>query len=128
MSEHVRKFDTGAMRDKDDNKLDYEAFLSPTVMLAFSQYMHKHRKLPDGSMRDGDNWQKGIPLQAYQKSLFRHVMQAWTLWRGYELVDDKDNDIELEETLCAILFNTQGMLHELIKLRMLQSGTDTKRE
>lgn len=111
----VRTFATGATRDTDENKLDYEGFLSPLVLKAFAEYMHEKRKMPDGSMRDSDNWQKGIPLDAYMKSMFRHFMSVWTHHRGHEGLFDNDAD-HIEELL-ALLFNVQGMLHEKLKVR-----------
>lgn len=104
----VRTFDTGATRDNDANKLDYEGFLSPVVLERFAEYMHKNRVQADGSLRDSDNWQKGIPLEAYMKSMFRHFMDVWSAHRGYDAPD-------IEESLCALLFNVMGMLHEHIR-------------
>lgn len=101
----MRYFDTGATRDTDEGKLDFEGFLSPRVLYRFAQYMHYHRHQADGKLRASDNWQKGIPAEAYMKSLTRHFMELWLCWR--EGVHEKINDI-----LCAILFNTQGLLHE----------------
>jgi hypothetical protein len=109
----VRKFETGATRDTDDGKLDYEGFLSPRVLLRFAQYMHKNRYQRDGSIRDSDNWQKGIPLPAYMKSLYRHFMELWLHHRGV-IVAGQDL---LEEILCAIIFNAQGYLHEILKAK-----------
>ena len=57
----MRNFDTGATRDNDDEKMDYEGFLSPIVLKEFGRYMHKHRKQTDGKFRESDNWQKGMP-------------------------------------------------------------------
>lgn len=57
MSKIVREFDTGANRDLDEDKYDYEGFLNPKVLEAYAKYMHKHRYLKDGSIRDSDNWQ-----------------------------------------------------------------------
>ena len=68
----VRTFDTGATRDTDDGKLDYEGFISPLVLERFARYMHTHRLQPDGTLRDSDNWQKGIPRDQYIKSAWRH--------------------------------------------------------
>ena len=103
-----REFATGATRDGDRDKLDYEGFLSPFVLTRFAQYMHKNREQPDGSFRNSDNWQLGIPEEQYLKSLLRHVMSAWTAYRaGDGYVDDDE--------LCAILFNAQGLLHERLK-------------
>ncbi len=106
--EHMRTFDTGATRDGDANKLDYEGFLSPIVLRRFAAYMHKHRVQPDGGLRDSDNWQKGIPLDAYMKSMFRHFMDVWAAHRGFDAPS-------MEESLCALLFNVQGYFHEWSK-------------
>ena len=112
----VRTFNTGATRDTDEGKYDYEGFLSPLVLERFGQYMHLHRKQSDGSLRDSDNWQKGIPLTAYMKSAWRHFVDWWFIHRGYDRFDKKDGHrITLEEALCAILFNVQGYLHETLK-------------
>lgn len=117
MSEKVRKFETGATRDKDDNKYDYEAFFCPLVLERRAAYMHKNRFQLDGSVRSGDNWQKGIPLEAYAKSLARHHHQFHKLHRGYPTLDEKGNPVDLEEAICAAMFNLEGYLHELLKKR-----------
>lgn len=106
----MRYFETGATRDSDEDKLDFEGFLSPYVMYRFAEYMHKHRFQADGHMRASDNWQKGIPQEAYMKSLLRHVFDLWIRWRA----DCTDREA-FEDALCAILFNAQGMLHERMK-------------
>jgi hypothetical protein len=103
-----RTFDSGATRNLDAEKLDYEGFYSPLVLERYAQYMHANRKLPDGSMRGSDNWMLGIPLPAYMKSLLRHVISAWKRHRGYG--DHED----LETALCGVLFNASGYLHELL--------------
>ena len=105
-----RKFDTGATRDVEDGKLDYEGFLSPLVLARFANYMHKHRIQKDGSLRDSDNWQKGIPRDVYMKSMWRHFMDVWLDHRVYGQVDQ----VGMEDELCAVLFNVQGYLHELL--------------
>lgn len=105
----IRQFSTGATRDTDENKLDYEGFYHPLVMERFAQYMNKHRKQSDGQLRDSDNWQKGIPKDAYMKSGFRHFMDWWRQHRGLEGQDT------LEESLCALIFNAQGYLFETLK-------------
>src|ERR1022692_3756819 len=79
----VRQFSTGATRDAEGDKFDYEAFLSPLVLQRYAAYMHKHRKQSDGKLRDGDNWAKGIPKDAYIKSAWRHFMDWWLQHRGY---------------------------------------------
>jgi hypothetical protein len=108
----TRIFATGATRDTDEGKLDFEGFLSPLVIKAFAEYMHEKRKMPDGSMRDADNWQKGIPLEAYMKSMWRHFFAVWASYRHPE-----HTCADAEEELLALLFNVQGMLHEILKAR-----------
>jgi hypothetical protein len=71
--------------------------------------MTKHRIQPDGGLRDGDNWQKGMPKEAYIKSLFRHFVDLWLFHRGHSGRET------IKEALCAILFNTMGYLHEVLK-------------
>jgi hypothetical protein len=105
----LRKFDTGAIRNNDTNKLDYSGFLSPKVLERFARYMHFHRKLPDGSLRSSRNWQSGIPLDSYKESLIRHTVD---FWKAYE---DKKWE-EADNLACAIMFNVQGYLHERLKL------------
>ena len=107
--EKIRIFSTGATRDTDEGKLDYEGFLSPIVLKRYAEYMHQHRIQPDGSLRDSDNWQKGIDKNVYMKSGFRHFMDWWSLHREYEGRGD------MEEALCALMFNVQGYLYEYLK-------------
>lgn len=110
----MRTFETGATRDSDSTKIDPEGFLSPLVVLRYSAYMHKHRKQADGNLRDSDNWQKGMSLPVYMKSLWRHFLDVWLLHRGHQS-DHDDEGYDLEEALCAMLFNVSGYLHELLK-------------
>lgn len=116
----VRTFGTGATRDLDANKLDFEGFLSPLVLERYAQHMHKARRMPDGSMRDSDNWQLGIPVSAYMKSLWRHFYAVWRMYRGLkyaEVIEGKEIEKDIETELCALLFNANGMLHELLKAK-----------
>jgi len=107
----MRQFDTGATRDLDDDKLDFEGFLSPTAMMAFASYMHEHRKTANG-LRASDNWQKGIPMDAYMKSMWRHFFDVWALHRE---VPGCAETADMVEALCALMFNVQGYLHETLR-------------
>jgi len=112
----MRYFKSGASRDTDIGKNDYEGFYSPLVVEAFGDYMTKHRKQADGELRDSDNWQKGIPKTAYIKSTWRHFLDLWFLHRGYKRVDKADgHELSTKEVCCAILFNIQGYLFEHLK-------------
>lgn len=111
----MRTFETGATRDSEEGKLDYEGFLSPLVLEAFSEYLNKHRVQADGAIRDSDNWQKGISRQVYMKSLFRHFMDLWKLHRGYKALDPKTGaTITVKEACAAIMFNVMGYMFEVL--------------
>lgn len=109
-----RVFESGAYRDGDREKLDYEGFFSPLVLRRRAEYMHKHRVQSNGELRESDNWQKGIPIEEYMKSLFRHFMELWSLHRG-DGADGESYIDDLENALCAVMFNAEGYLHELLK-------------
>ena len=109
----IRTFDTGATRNSDEGKLDYEACLSPLVLKAYAEYKRKHRLKPDGTVRKDDNWQKGIPLDSYMKSMWRHFHDVWMIHRGWY---PASCDTNMHDALCAIIFNASGYLHRLIEL------------
>lgn len=99
-----RTFASGATRDTDSGKPDYEGYLSPVVIEAYGAYMLKHQHLPDGTVRPSDNWQLGIPKAELMKSMWRHFLSAW---KKHRLGGDPTED------LCGILFNAMGYLHAL---------------
>ena len=109
-----RHFASGAYRDTEDGKYDYEGFLSPLVLERFAEYMHEHRRQSDGAFRASDNWQAGMPREVYLKSGLRHVMDWWKEHRGLQSRDG------LENALCAVMFNVMGYLLEVLK----EKGTD----
>lgn len=120
----MRKFESGATRDNDETKLDFEGFLSPQVLRRYAEYMNENRTQADGNVRASDNWQKGIPRDAYMKSMWRHFFEVWEFHR-YEmgqqangrtaefLRDDIGTTMKGKEALCALLFNVMGYLFEL---------------
>jgi hypothetical protein len=107
----VRTFETGATRSSEAGKPDYEGYFSPLVFERFGEYMMKHQKQADGTLRPSDNWQKGISFTSYIKSKWRHFMDIWKEHRKYRTKEG------LEDALCADLFNTMGYLHETLKAR-----------
>lgn len=120
----VRTFATGATRNTDTTKLDFEGFLHPLVLRRFAEYMHTHRLQSDGRLRAADNWQRGIPADVYMKSLFRHFMDVWSLHRGVSVTSPETGEpVEVIEALMACLFNVQGLAFEL--LREEQSAVPT---
>lgn len=109
----IRQFESGATRDLDDTKNHYEGYLSPLVIVAFGDYMTRHRKQSDGTLREPDNWQRGIPLDSYIDSMLRHAVAVWLHHRGYS---DAANE-SLDDALAGVFFNTQGYWFETLKAR-----------
>jgi len=103
----MRQYETGATRSGLSDKLQYEGYFSPAVLRRRAQYMRKHQTQEDGKQRDADNWQKGISMDDYMDSAFRHFMDVWLFHRGYGIED-------IEESICALLFNMDGYLFELL--------------
>ncbi len=112
----LRKFSTGATRDTTEGKHEPWGFTSALAEKRFCEYMHKHRTQSDGKLRDSDNWKQGIPVDVYKHSLSRHIQDLRLILDGSSL---QAQESDLEEVLCAILFNVQGMLHETIRNRII---------
>lgn len=111
MEEKIRKFETGATRDTDKNKLAYEGFFSPIVLKAFAEYMNKHRSMPDGSIREPDNWQKTYGEKHYQTCmdcLLRHIMDLWLEHDGFPSRDG------IKDALFGIMFNSMAYLYKIL--------------
>lgn len=105
----TRIFETGATRDVDADKLDFEGAISPVALEAFVAYMHHCRKMPDKSLRPPDNWQRGMPLNSYIQSALRHVLD-W--WKSHRAISSREGVVF---ALCGVWFNVQGYLHEYLK-------------
>ena len=74
--------------------------------------MLKHQVQADGQPRAADNWKNGIPKEAYRASLHRHFMDLWLHSEGY---GDRATNQDLVEVLCALRFNVNGLLLEVVK-------------
>lgn len=107
----VRSFPTGATRSSAEGKPDYEGYLSPLVVKRYGQFMMKHQTQADGTPRASDNWQRGMPLETFIKSGFRHFVAWWLNHRKWSADED------VEEALCALIFNASGYLHEVLKVK-----------
>lgn len=107
----VVRFKTGATRSS-ETPFDPSGFISPAVLVSFCRYMEKHRKQADGTLRDSDNWQKGMPTSRAIRSLARHFFDFWLMSRGYP---PNSADCETpEDALHAIWFNVQVILKNRI--------------
>jgi len=122
----LRNFNTGAIRDTAEGKLNYIKGLSPIVDRGYLEYLDKHRKLPDGSMREFDNWKNGIPQEVYLESLDRHERAVWLICHGYKAFDNR-GEVSLKDSLYGVLFNTIGMLHEILDKEVAKIGDDSNR-
>ena len=112
-----RVFKSGAIRNNTIGKFDYEGFVNPAVENSFARYMHRHRKMEDGTYRDADDWQKGIPIEEIIKSMLRHVCDIHLLHRGYEVIDEKGIKVDFEDCLNAVKFGVNAYILYLIKQR-----------
>ncbi len=112
----MRTFTTGATRDTTEGKHEPWGFTSALVEKRFCEYMNKHRRQSDGGMRDSDNWKQGMPVDVYKHSLSRHIQDLRLILEGYP---KQAQESDLEEVLCAVVFNVQGMLHETIQNRII---------
>lgn len=97
----MRHFETGAVRDDEDGKLDFVEPVSWTAFARYVKYMtEKKKKYGQG------NFKKGIPIDAYERSLLRHIHKY--LVNKYE----GGNEEKDQDHLSAIIFNTLGIIHE----------------
>jgi hypothetical protein len=106
----MRTFDSGATRDDNTHKLNYVRGLSTQVQQRYLEYLGSHRLQKDGSVRDWDNWKKGMDPEAYRESLSRHTNDAVQASMGLPVPESAT----LQDLLCAIIFNASGWLFELL--------------
>jgi len=107
-----RYFPGGAYRDVDDNKLDYARALSPEVLERYLEFLQENRLQSDNQLREFDNWKAGMPIDVCMSSLWRHVMSVWKYVYGRFAKPPQES---LEDALCAVMFNSMVMLHEILK-------------
>ncbi len=97
----MRKFNTGAVRDNEDGKIDFIETISYTAHARYAKYM-TGKKATYGE----GNFKKGIPIEAYEKSLMRHIDKYFrNKYEGGK--DELDQD-----HLAAMRFNIDGIMHE----------------
>jgi len=78
--------------------------------------MHEKRHLPDGTLRDPDNWTKGMPRLVYLDSLLRHVESIRLHLEGHGASAAEPP----LPALCAIIFNAMGLMLEILLERDVQ--------
>jgi hypothetical protein len=117
----MREFSTGATRDGDTTKFDYDGFISPLTTRAYGEYMHKHRVQSDGTLRSSANWQRGIPIPTYRSSMARHYQDVKSILWGWYCVSGQATDQgpqDILEALCGLKFNVDGLIHEIMKRKV----------
>jgi len=109
-------FTTGATRSTDAGKVDFEGHINPEVLAVFGEFMNAHRVQRDGRIRASDNWQQGIPIYRYVKSLIRHTLEFWRMWRGTPVINpDNSKFFTFREVTSAIMFNVMGVIFEAVQ-------------
>lgn len=104
--EEIRKFESGAVRDSEAKKEDYIETISWTAFKRYAEFMTgKKNRYGSG------NFKKGIPIDAYERSLIRHITK-------YLINKFENGSLEKEEDhLCSMLFNIFGIIHEEERLK-----------
>lgn len=111
-----RVSETGANRDTSMGKLDFEAAISPLVLMAYLEYITKHAKRPDGTYRELDNWQLLFGTHEEHrniciKSAYRHFIDLLMEHDGY------DSREGIDEALGGLLFNIMCYWFSILKER-----------
>jgi len=135
----VRRLESGALRDTDNGKFEYFGFMHPLNDYSFAKYMHEHRKMADGSMRDSNNWWAGFGLDVCIQSLVRHIEDLKLIHAGYVVYEVREGskaervvrknkldelpvgwkEITAEECCNAIRFNADAFKLETINKELL---------
>jgi|SRR5690606_29218138 len=112
----LRMSESGAIRNSDVGKINYQGALSPLILEAYGKYIEKHSLLPDGTRRNNKNWQKlfGTPEEHRQvciESAWRHFIDLLMEHDGYESRDG------IDEALGGLMFNIQAYWFSILKER-----------
>lgn len=106
-----RVFETGAIRDVNTTKVNVMGHISPLVTKFYTEYLHECRKLQDGTLRDAENWKLGMPEQVWLESFVRHTEDVKLIADGFP---DAAHTPDMKKALCAVLFNAQGLLYQIL--------------
>lgn len=87
----IRKLKGGAYRDIDDGKFEYFGFTHPIIEHSFAGYMHEHRLMTNGELRDSNNWWTGFGKDVCIQSLARHMKDLESLKAGYFVYERREN-------------------------------------
>jgi hypothetical protein len=116
----MRQFDGGATRSSQEGKPELAGFTSPIATRRFGKYMMVHHVQEDGKLRKSDNWKSGMSRRAYVESLKRHFLDVEEIVTGDVVPGTDVSQARLEEALCAMFFNVQGLLREVMLEREIE--------
>lgn len=87
----IKAFDTGAIREDDENKVDW-------TVIPWEELERVARHLMNGAKKySKDNWKKGQPTERYKRSLARHFVSV---------MKGETN----EDHLSAVVFNALALM------------------
>ena len=115
-SGHRQEFATGARRDTQEGKGRFDLLPCHAITRLATHFENGSKKYGD------DNWRKGIPLNRYLDSAFRHL---------YEFMDgqrDEDHAIAAAWNILCLLeteymINNKELPEELNTLRKIKTNT-----
>jgi hypothetical protein len=141
----IREFKSGATRDISDGKHQISKFINPLNDHSFCTYMHSKRIMADGSVREGDNWQKGMGLEVLEESFVRHMDDFKKLHLGFHVYKVRGDDGEttyvsiepieeyaefeifMEETLNGIRFNCEAYKLQVLGYKLEDKLSNTQK-
>lgn len=91
----MRTFNKEAKRDGVQGKFHPYGFSHPLCDFSFYKYMDGHRHMPDGSLRNPDNWWGGWDTKVSLDCMARHVLDLELLHSGHYVYKERvDKDTE----------------------------------
>ena len=136
----IRVFEGGGLRDSGEGKLNYYGFRHPLLEQSFAKYMHEHRKMADGTLRDANNWWKGWDKEISLQSMVRHMEDLQAINAGLVVMEirnasgvhkvyhdlsknesyivEEDDDVKIitaEECCNAIRFNAEAYKLQVLR-------------
>ena len=111
----MRQYSSGATRSSGKGKPSYCSYTSVLATRRYGQYMLEHETQADGEKRPPDNWKSGLEIKDTKESMGRHWEHVKTILDGHTAIDDHGKEVDIEDALCAMMFNVTSMLHEVLK-------------
>ena len=103
MQNKLRVFPSGAVRSSNNGKIEWLGVRHPLVEKSFGDYMKKHTKTEDGSIRSFRNWHMGWSEEVSIQSLIRHAEDLQAIHEGYTVVKIRHNDEETTEYIKPVI-------------------------